>query len=212
LALRRLNETLEREIQRIAQAVHDEAGQLLVAAHLAVAEIERDPSSAVRKRLRGVRTILGQTEKELRRISHELRPTVLDDLGLVPALRLLAGNASRGGRLSVRVESALKGRPAPRIEVAVYRVVQEALANVARHARARNVSVRISADASKALRCRVKDDGKGFDAASVLGRGEPRGLGLIAMRERLHAVGGGLQIRSEPGRGTEILLSVPMEA
>lgn len=214
LVQRRLNETLERRMHTIAQAVHDQAGQMLFAAHLTLSEAEmvQGLSGADRQRLRSVRAILSQAESELRRLAHEMRPAALDDLGLLPALRLLAGTASGGGGLSIRVEGALRARPAPRVEVAVYRVVQEALVNVARHANARNVRIRVSSDARRALRCRVLDDGAGFAVGTASRPGGPEGLGLASMRERLGAVGGGLRIRSAPGRGTELLVTVPREA
>jgi signal transduction histidine kinase len=209
-ALRRLNETLESEIQRIAHDVHDEAGQLMVAARLALAEVTRNAPPALRQRLGKVGAILDEAEGELRRISHELRPLVLDDLGLVPALQLLAEGVS-GKRLKVWVESAIDARPDQRVETAVYRVVQEALANAARHSRARKVTVRLSREGPR-LCCLVQDDGVGFDPGAVLARPGRRGLGLVGMRERLHALGGTLQIRSRPGLGTEVLASIPAEA
>lgn len=214
LAQRRLNDAMERRMHAIAQAVHDQAGQMLFAAHLTLSEAElvQGLSGPDRQRLRSVRGILNQAESELRRLAHEMRPAALDDLGLLPALRLLAGNASGGGGLSIRVEGALRARPAPRVEAAVYRVVQEALVNVARHAQARHVRIRVSSDDRRALRCRVQDDGAGFAVGTAARPGGPGGLGLASMRERLGAVGGALRIRSAPGRGTELLVTVPREA
>ena len=209
-ALRQLNETLEREILRVAQAVHDEAGQLLVAARLAMSGVFQELDPSLQERMREVGALLDRAEKELRRISHELRPTILDELGLVPALEFLAGGVSRGSSLSVHVESSLEGRQAPNLETALYRIVQEALANVTKHSGARNVRIRLTRD-GKSLRCLIRDDGVGFDVSAVRSRTERRGLGLAGMRERLNAVGGTLQINSEPGRGTELLVRVPME-
>ena len=209
-ALRRLNETLEGEIQRVAHAVHDEAGQLLVAARLAMSGVVQDLDPSLQARLRDVGVILDRAEKELRRISHELRPTILDELGLVPALQFLADGISKGTSLSVHVGSSLEGRQAPSIETALYRIVQEALTNVTRHSGARNVRIRLTRDV-KGLRCLIRDDGVGFDVPAVLSRAERKGLGLAGMRERLNAVGGTLQINSEPGRGTELLVRVPVE-
>ena len=209
-ALRRLNETLEREIQRVAHAVHDEAGQLLVAARLAMSGLAQELNPSLQARLRDVGVILDRAEKELRRISHELRPTILDELGLVPALQFLAGGVSTGTGLSVQVESSLEGRQAPNVETALYRVVQEALANATRHSGARNVGIRLTSDA-KSLRCLIRDDGVGFDVLAVRSGTERQGLGLAGMRERLNAVGGTMQITSQPGRGTELVVRVPLE-
>lgn len=209
-ALHRLNETLEQEIQRIAHTVHDEAGQLLVAARLAMSGVAHDLSPALQKRLREVGTILDQVEEQLRRLSHELRPTILDDLGLVPALQFLTDGVSKRAELSIRVHSSLDGRYAPNIETALYRIIQEALTNVIKHARARNVEIQLT-NVAKSLHCLIHDDGVGFDAPSVLSSKERRGLGLVGIRERLIAVGGTLQIDSVVGRGTELLVKIPVE-
>ena len=210
-ALRRMNETMEGEIQRMAHAVHDEAGQLLVAARLAMSGVVSDASPSVQERLRELGDILDRVEVELRRLSHELRPTVLDDLGLAPALQLLAEGISRRSGVAVQVETCLEGRPRSNVETAVYRIVQEALTNVVRHARAKNVRIQLGHDNEGALHCTIRDDGVGFDALTGPSPKEPGGLGLIGMRERLNVVGGTLRIRSEPGWGTEIRIDMPVE-
>jgi signal transduction histidine kinase len=209
-ALHRLNETLEQEIQRIAHAVHDEAGQLLIAARLAMSGVAHDVSPSLQERLQEVSTILDQAEKQLRRLSHELRPTILDDLGLVPALQFLTERISRRAELSIRVRSSLERRYAPNIETVLYRVVQEALTNVTKHARAKNAEIHLS-NVAKTLQCLVHDDGVGFDAPSVLSCKNRSGLGLVGIRERLNAIGGTLQIDSVVGRGTELLFKIPVE-
>jgi signal transduction histidine kinase len=209
-ALHRVNETLEQEIQRIAHAVHDEAGQLLVAARLAMSGVAHDLSPSLQGRLQEVGTILDQVEKQLRRVSHELRPTILDDLGLVPALQFLTDGFSRRTELSIRIHSSLQGRYAPNIETALYRIIQEALTNITKHAHAKNVEIQLTKIATN-LRCLVHDDGVGFDVPSVLSCKDRTGLGLVGIRERLIAVGGTLQIDSALGRGTELLVKIPVE-
>jgi len=209
-ALHRLNETLEQEIHRIAHAVHDEAGQLIFAARLAMSSVAHDLDPSLQGRLQEVGTILDQVEKQLRRLSHELRPTILDDLGLVPALEALADSVSKRAGLSIRVHNPMRERYAQKIETAVYRVVQEALANAAKHAGASNVEIQLSR-IEKHLHCLVQDDGMGFDAASVLSCTARGGLGMIGIRERLNAVGGTLQIDSAAGRGTTLLVKIPVE-
>ncbi|MGB6473991.1 MAG: ATP-binding protein [Candidatus Sulfotelmatobacter sp.] len=209
-ALRQLNETLEQEIQRIAYAVHDEAGQLLVAARLAMSGVSHELSPSLQGRLHEVGTILDQVEKQLRRLSHELRPTILDDLGLVPALQFLTEGISNRADLSIEIQSSLKCRYAPNIETAVYRVIQEALTNVTKHARAKSVRIQLN-KIDKHLHCVVHDDGVGFDAPSVLSSKKRNGLGLVGIRERLNAVGGALQIDSMVGQGTELLVKIPVE-
>jgi signal transduction histidine kinase len=114
-ALHQLNQTMEREIQRIAHTVHDEAGPLLDAARLAMSAASQAMSPAVQKSLREVSAILDRADEELRRLSHELRPTILDDLGLLPALQFLADRISKAGKVSVEVESdAERARCRPR--------------------------------------------------------------------------------------------------
>ena len=105
----------------------------------------------------------------------------------------------------------LEERAPANIETTLYRVVQEAITNVARHSSAKNVKVELSRDANSNLRCTIRDDGVGFDVASVLSRKGQGGLGLIGIRERLNAVGGTLQIRSRPGHGTELIADIPGE-
>jgi two-component system sensor histidine kinase UhpB len=211
-ALRQLNEALEREIQRIAHSVHDEAGQLLDAAPLTTSGLAQEVNPFLQRRLREVGMILEQADKELRRLSRELRPIILDDLGLVPALQSLAERTARRSNVLVSVESSLEDRVPANIETTLYRVVQEAMTNVAWHSGAKNVKVELSRDANSNLRCTVRDDGVGFDVASVLSRKGQGGLGLIGIRERLNAVGGTLQIRSGPGRGTELIVDIPGES
>lgn len=210
LALRHSNEVLEQEIKRIAHALHDEAGQLLVAVHLALAQLEVDAPAHLQSRCREVTALLNQVEQGLRNLSHELRPTMLDDLGLVPTLEFLAHRVSERTGMGVHVRAALEGRLTSSVETALYRIVQEALNNAAKHSRAKNVDIDLRREAHS-LRCSIRDDGVGFDVSAVTGRQGQRGLGLLGMEERLNAVGGALQIHSIPGRGTELLCSIPLE-
>jgi signal transduction histidine kinase len=209
-ALHRLNETLEQEIHRIAHTVHDEAGQLLFAARLAMSSVAHDIDPSLQARLQDVGAILDQVEKQLRKLSHELRPTILDDLGLVPGLESLADGVSKRAGLTIRIHSPLRDRFAQKIETAVYRVVQEALANVAKHAGASKAEIHLTRG-ERHLHCLIQDDGIGFDALSQLSCTARGGLGLIGMRERLNAVGGTLQIDSAVGRGTKLLIKIPVE-
>jgi signal transduction histidine kinase len=209
-SLRHLNETLEREIQRIARAVHDEAGQLLVAVHLALADAVRDLPSPLNNRLQPVFGLLDQIEKQLRRLSHELRPTVLDDLGLAPAIRFLADGFSKRTGLATPVMSGLHGRLPRNVETTVYRIVQEALTNAARHSGAQTVKIQLER-VGRVLRCAIADDGTGFDVSEVLAAQPRKGLGLLGIQERLNAIGGTLKIRSAPGKGTELVIQLPLE-
>ncbi|MBI3494100.1 MAG: ATP-binding protein [Acidobacteria bacterium] len=209
VALRCLNETLEAEVHRIALALHDEAAQLLVSVDLAVDEVAFGLPAHVRDRLEKIRAPLRQCASELRRLSHELRPPVLDDLGLMPALEFLADGVSNRIGIPIAVSGSTEGRPPGAVEVAVYRIVQEALSNVAKHAHASKVVVEVRQSES-VLHCTVRDNGTGFDVAALGAKRAQRGLGLIAIRERIDALGGTHRLVTAPGEGTELLLSVPL--
>ena len=207
VALRRLNERVEDKAKRIAHALHDEAGALLATAHIAVEEVAQSLPPGKRGGFPRIREILVEIEKELRRLSHELRPTILDDLGLMPALDFLTkGVAGRTG-LAIRVEGAIAGRLPPSVETTLYRTVQEALNNVDKHAHATRVVVRVGR-APAGVRLEVRDDGVGFQAQ---GEGVERGLGLAGIQERADSLRGTLHIDSTPGRGTELIMILPLE-
>lgn len=208
-ALRQLNERLEEEIKRIAYAVHDEAGQLLVAVHLALADMSRELPKAQQYRLGRIKQLLDQVEKQLRRYSHELRPTVLDDLGWIPAIRFLAEGVAKRTNVPVRIKATFAGRLPSAIEIALYRLVQEALTNASKHAKASRVLIHVRR-IGQVLCCSIEDDGTGFDVREVQSGRRRSGLGLIGMRERLSAIGGTFSIDSTPGHGTKLLIRVPM--
>ena len=210
-ALRQFNETLEEEIKRIAYAVHDEAGQLLVAVHLGLADVARELPECQKKQVALIEELLNQVEKQLRRYSHELRPTVLDDLGWIPAIRFLAEGVSKRANLSIQIKTTIAGRLPGPAEIALYRIVQEALTNAAKHSKASQVWIRIGRK-NRVFWCSIEDDGVGFDVRAVESDYKRRGLGLISMQERLNAIGGTLSLDSKPGRGTKILIRLPTEA
>jgi signal transduction histidine kinase len=209
-ALRQLNETLEEEIKRIAYAVHDEAGQLLVAVHLALADVASELPVPQQAKFARIRELLNEVEKHLRRYSHELRPTILDDLGWIPAIRFLADGISKRAELPIHIESNVSERLSGTVETTLYRIVQEALTNAAKHAQASNVWIRAWKE-NLVLCCSIRDNGRGFDSDGTDATANRKGLGLIAMRERISAIGGTLQIHSNPGSGTELSLRIPLE-
>jgi two-component system NarL family sensor kinase len=201
-ALRHLNDVLEAEVNRLARELHDESGQLLAAARIEIDQIALPAPSPGLDRLRGV---LANLDDHLRGLAHDLRPTALEDLGLVAALHAVARSLSRRGAPAVEVAGTLPARPRPDIETAVYRAVTEALTNAVRHARATRIRVHLTGD-DGALRCAVRDDGVGFDLQDR----RRRGIGLAGMRERIGAVGGSLTITSGKA-GTEVAIEVQME-
>ena len=207
IGLRHLNQTLEREIQRIAHALHDEAGQLLASVYLALEEVARNLPPA-REPLLKVKGLLDLIEGQLRRLSHELRPTILEEMGLLPAVKFLAEGVTARTGLSITVEGDSEFSPTPLLSATVYRIVQEAFTNVTRHAKATHVHVTIQHEL-QTLRCSVKDNGVGFDVASLSARTGEGGLGMIGIRERLNSIGGDLVLMSTLGRGTELVITIP---
>jgi len=207
-ALRRLEERREDDARRVAQALHDEAGQLLAAVHLAIGQLKTHVDSVGETYRARAEHALRQAEEEIRRLSHELRPPVLDDLGLVPALHVLARRAGQRAGLAVTVSCAGGDRLPAEVENALYRVVQEALTNTVRHAGASRCSIEVDRRPGDVI-CRIFDDGRGFDL-EIHGVGRD-GLGLLGMRERIASLDGTLEISSRPGAGTEIRVSIPLE-
>lgn len=205
---RRLNEALESETRRIARALHDESGQLLAAVHIQLQDAARDLPALKRGRIREVETLLEQIEQQLRHFSHELRPAILDDYGLVPALESLAEKLTKRFGIPATVDGKLGQRLTTTLEAAMYRVAQEALNNIARHSRASRANIQLWQTAAE-FHCCIRDDGVGFDPASSRNGNT---LGLQGIRERIHVLGGTLQIKSAPQKGTEIHILVPLEA
>jgi signal transduction histidine kinase len=209
-ALRRLNELLEAEVGRIAHALHDQAGSILATATLELDMAARELLPSGHQRLAGVRRLLDETGEQLRHLSHELRPTILDDLGLRPALDFLAQGIEQRTGLNVNVTGQVRERLPVGAEIAIYRIAHEALNNTVRHG-GESPSVDITIEQQgREIHCTIKDDGLGFDVEAVLTRGGKRGLGLLGMRERANAVGGTCNIRSAPGLGTSIEVVVPL--
>jgi signal transduction histidine kinase len=210
-ALRQVNETLEEEIKRIAYAVHDEAGQLLVAVHLALADVARELPKLQQQQIKQIEELLNQVEKRLRQYSHELRPTILDDLGWIPAIRFLAEGISKRAGLPIHIQATVSERLPSPVETALYRIVQEALTNAVKHANANNVWIHAWKE-DLLLCCSIKDDGTGFESRLIRTASHREGLGLVAMQERVSAIGGTLRIESVPGRGTELLIRLHLES
>jgi signal transduction histidine kinase len=208
-ALRHFNEVLEQEAKRIANALHDEAGQLLVAVYIALQNLCSDVP-AVQPQVLKVTQLLDQIEVQLRRLSHELVPALLNDLGLVPALRYLFEGLGQRSHLQISIDAVPEQRLPGRVETTLYHVAKEALHNVIKHARATAVRVTFQRKAGS-ISCHIRDNGVGFDPASIAVRPGEQGFGLIGMRERLSVVGGEMQINSGQGRGTELVISIPVE-
>jgi len=206
-ALARVVEAQELERRRLARELHDETGQALTSILLGLRALEDTLEGEVsRTAAGGLRELVVATLQDVRRLAVELRPKALDDFGLVPALERLAATFSEQTGIEVDLEAALPDErlPAP-VETALYRIVQESLTNVVKHARAHRISILITRrrDAVAAV---VEDDGRGFDPNETGGDG----VGLLGMGERLALLGGRLDVESRPGGGTTLAVEVPL--
>lgn len=214
LEIQRLREHVirvqEEERSRFAHELHDEASQAITGVLLALRGLEERVGADVRVEVARVREQLRAVVTELKRIARGLHPGTLEDLGLVPALQELLDEVRDHHGLEVDLVSIGidKGARLPRpTELAIYRIIQESVANVVRHARARSISV-IVEHRGACLGAVVEDDGKGFDVEQALGREGPS-VGLKFMRERAALLGGTLTAESRPGGGTAIHFTLP---
>jgi signal transduction histidine kinase len=221
-ALRRLPQRIleaqESERRRVSRELHDSVNQLLASVRFRLQSIEdRIPRGAEALQLQQetgkTKRLLEYALSEVRRISHNLRPSELDDLGLVPAIRAAGEEFSvrSGIKWELETGAALPDRLPAATELSVYRIFQESLNNVERHARAGRVQVQLTLEAGH-MKLRIRDDGIGFDPDQKLRgrRGRP-GIGLENIRERAAFIQGELSIGSAPGQGTEITLRIPLE-
>ena len=211
LSAQRVLQAQERERQRVARELHDQTGQALTHEIISLdLLLERTGDAKARQQLEAVKRTLEETLEEVHRMSQDLRPSVLDDLGLVPALRTLARQPS-GAEVSLHVDGLRDRLPAP-IETALYRIAQEALTNTNKYARASHVNIDLR-QLNGQVRLRVSDDGVGFDPGSIPEREEPgrAGLGILGMRERATLLRGTLEIHSSRLRGTEVVAQLPLE-
>jgi len=206
-ALRRAVQAQEAERRRLARELHDETGQALTSMLLGLAAVERaETADGARVAAGELRELVVGTLQNVRRLAVELRPSALDDFGLEPALRRLGQTVKESGALDVQVETRLGSeRLLPEVETAVYRIVQEALTNVVKHASAERVSIVVTRMPEK-LMVIIEDDGLGFDP----GAGPGEGLGLLGMRERVKLLDGSLTVDAQHGSGTTLAVELPL--
>jgi len=203
----------EDERKRIARELHDETSQALTSLMVGLKLLEQRPELVEeREAVADLRALAGKTLEAVHDLALQLRPSVLDDLGLVPAMERLAADFQRMHGIRVAFETTLRTGPrlpAP-IETALYRIAQEALTNVARHAAARSVSLLLEVRHGS-VSLIVEDDGQGFDVAACMkSTRSERCLGVFGMRERATLLGGILTIESTPGNGTTVFVEVPL--
>jgi len=204
----------EQERQRIARELHDETSQVLTSLLISLAVLEESVQTAdARERIADTRALAHSTLRAIRNLSIDLRPSALDDLGLLPALRWYVKEYQK--KCSIVVDfhaTGFKERLPAEMETALYRIVQECLTNTAKHANARKVSIMLKEDTDRVC-ARIVDDGYGFDYEALLKTpGQERGLGLAGMHERAVLLDGTLDIQSVPGQGTTIQVGIPLSA
>ena len=215
LQLRRVTQQVisaqEDERRRVARELHDETSQLVAAIAMGLDAAAAAPQPP-RAKLQELRGLVERMHEGLHRLIVNLRPSVLDDLGLAAGIEWLAEHqlARIGVAARCELDEIQDLRLAPELEITIFRIVQEAIANIARHAAAESVLIQGSAT-DTGLTIEIEDDGCGFDAKHASeGPGSLRGVGLLGMRERVDLVGGSLEIDSAPGQGTRVKLTVPV--
>jgi signal transduction histidine kinase len=212
--LRRIVTTQEEERRRISRELHDQLGQSLTALRLKLESLSEETGrrSKLRPRIGELNEIAQRLDADVDFLAWELRPSALDDLGLIVALSTYAQEWSRHFGVRVNFHSAGLGdaRLAPLVETSLYRIAQEALNNVAKHAGATSVDLLLERRDDDAVLI-VEDNGRGFDTEAVKVSGTDRGLGLVGMRERAALVGGRVEVESMPGEGTTVFARTPVK-
>ncbi len=221
----------EEERKRVARELHDEISQSLTALlYEAEDQLELDCPPAIKNRLHSICDLTRHTLDSVHKLMFDLRPSMLDQLGLIPALRWMAETRlePKGIRVNVitsphfeNINSEACHRMSPEVETTLYRVLQEAINNIARHSAARNVDIKLSLleEEDDIALVSITDDGIGFDLTELSMEtlkelqipDNTRGLGLLGMQERIELLGGTLEIRSAPGNGTQIYIQVPLD-
>ena len=204
----RLVEAQEQERRAISRELHDEVGQSLSALLMELGNLGAvAPGDAeLRRHVEAIRKLAESSVHVVRNMALLLRPSMLDDLGLVPALQWQAREMSKRSGMGITVDADTVADDLPEEhKTCIYRVVQEALSNCARHALARNVRIQVVQERER-IRLSVQDDGRGFDCTHV------RGLGLLGMEERVTHLGGRFHLQSEPGHGTRLQIEIPLAA
>jgi signal transduction histidine kinase len=202
----------EQERRRISRALHDEISQTLSGINVKLAAFSQDASSpqGFKRRIAGARRLVEKSVDIVHRFALGLRPTLLDDLGLIPALHADMKTLTKRTGLQIRFTAFAGVEKLDNDKrTALYRVVQSALANIAKHAKATIVTVDLQ-KSPEGIRLKVHDDGKSFQVEEVLQAKRYKRLGLISMRERMEMFGGSFRIESSPGKGTTVHACIPI--
>ena len=201
----------EQERRRVSRELHDEASQALTALKISLDLLGRDlpeEPKSLHERIGDAVRLAGDTMERVRLLAHDLRPPELEAVGIDPVLEDYCHEFGRRTHLAIRYQGTDLPALPDEVSICLYRVLQEALTNVLKHAQARNVWVRLGYVA-EVITLSVSDDGQGLDAADAGGLAHPKGIGILGMRERLELLGGDLEIRSRPGEGTHLKAWVP---
>ena len=190
----------KRNAKRLSRNLHDGIGQNLYSHLITISRIDAELDHPLIDQMRDEATAIIE---EVREISWELRPSVLDDLGLIPAIRSFLNRYSDNYNIDVFFECVLENRLGNQSEITIYRIIQEALTNVRKYAGVKQASVTIR-ELSEVVRVMVEDKGKGFVQDRLAS-----GVGLFSMEERSRSVGGELHIHTAPGKGTKVILDIP---
>jgi PAS domain S-box-containing protein len=209
MLLRRVEDAGEQERRRIAGDIHDDSIQVMASVSLRLQSLHSDIPENRQPALYDIREMVDQAIDRLRSLVFELRPPALDSKGLTVALRQYLERAGAEAGFDYRIEDKLEVEPSPEVRTQLYRIAQEAIANIRKHANARLVEVSVHPKGSGAV-MRIHDDGRGFDVGSV--EPMPGHLGFSAMRERAEMAGGMWEIESSPGKGTTVEFWLPFEA
>jgi signal transduction histidine kinase len=198
----------EEAAQRLARDLHDDAGQMLAALHLAIDAAGRDLPDPARTRVLSMRDLVRSVEEQLRMLSHEIRLPAIERVGLAASLESLGRSVAIRAATKVTVKALYRNPLPASTEAHLYRIAQEAMTNAVRHGRARRIVVRLSKCGEKVMLF-VMDDGRGFDVSATLAAVD-RGIGLIGIQERVEAIQGTLSVESKPGKGTTITVMAPL--
>ncbi|MAT99629.1 MAG: hypothetical protein CL608_21005 [Anaerolineaceae bacterium] len=211
MLLESLVEAQEEERGRLARELHDGAGQMLTTLLVRIKTLEKEcPTGSMQNGLQSLLDMVSETIEQVRELSYRLRPAALEEFGLPVALGILVDEMMVDSPIAARyLTDLMDDNLPPEIEVTLYRIAQEALTNVVRHAQASTVQVALSQE-NQVILMRIQDDGCGFDPHGVTAVSEQRHLGLISMRERAAIAGGSLILETEPGTGTSLLIRLPL--
>jgi signal transduction histidine kinase len=209
LLTRQIITAQEEERKEISRELHDGVVQTLVAINIQLSALSNGATATQKRKLARIQHLVKDSENEAHRFARELRPAVLDDLGLIPALHGYNNSLQERKQIKIKL-TAVEGVEAlgANERTVLFRVAQEALTNVVRHARATQVEMVISKSLG-AIRMEIRDNGKSFSVEKTFLAKNPKRLGLVGMKERMEMVGGSLTIESTPGKGTTVRVQVP---